>query len=98
WWGGARSGNSPGGQMRRFGWLLPLAFCAAFPAPYARAQFGTDWPMYGHDLGSTRFSPLSQINASNVANLAVAWKYAMRPGGAGPAGGAYAEVTPIVVN
>jgi len=54
--------------------------------------------MYGHDLASTRFSPLSQVNASNVGNLAVAWSYAMRPGGAGPAGAAFAQVTPIVVN
>jgi len=54
--------------------------------------------MYGHDLASTRFSPLSQINSGNVDKLAVAWTYAMRPGGTGPAGAAYAQVTPIVVN
>lgn len=54
--------------------------------------------MYGHDLASTRFSPLTQINAQNVATLTQAWSYAMRPGGAGPAGAAYAQVTPIVVD
>jgi len=54
--------------------------------------------MYGHDLGSTRFSPLKQINAQNVSNLSKAWSYDMRPGGNGPASAAYAEVTPIVVN
>ncbi len=53
--------------------------------------------MYGHDLGSTRFSPLKQINADNVSRLAKAWSFEMRPGGVGPASGAYAEVTPIVV-
>lgn len=53
--------------------------------------------MYGHDLSSTRFSPLKQINTKNVSKLAKAWSYAMRPGGVGPASGAYAEVTPIVV-
>jgi glucose dehydrogenase len=57
-----------------------------------------DWPMYNRDLGSTRFSPLKQINTENVSKLTNAWSYAMRPGGGGPASGAYAEVTPIVVN
>jgi glucose dehydrogenase len=84
--------------MKMFGWSVLFAACALFAAPHALCQSGTDWPMYGHDLGSTRFSPLSQINTGNVANLTVAWKYAMRPGGQGPAGGAFAEVTPIVVN
>jgi PQQ-dependent dehydrogenase (methanol/ethanol family) len=27
------------------------------------------WPMYGHDYGNTRFSPLKQITTQNVANL-----------------------------
>lgn len=54
--------------------------------------------MYSRDLSSTRFSPLDQINSSNVSKLAEAWSYAMRPGGVGPASGAYAEVTPIVVD
>ena len=54
--------------------------------------------MYNRDLASTRFSPLSQINTENVGKLAVAWSYKMRPNGVGPAGGAYSQVTPIVVN
>ncbi len=54
--------------------------------------------MYSHDLSSTRFSPLKQINTENVSKLKVAWSYAMRPGGLGPQSGAYSEVTPIVVH
>ncbi len=54
--------------------------------------------MYGHDLGSTRFSPLTQINPGNVATLTEAWSYAMRPGGAGPSSASFNEVTPIVVD
>jgi len=34
-----------------------------------------DWPTYGYDAGSTRFSPLTQINAGNVSRLARAWTY-----------------------
>ena len=84
-----------------FAWMKVLAVAAllaAIPAQRTNAQSGADWPMYGHDLASTRFSPLSQINADNIAKLAVAWSYPMRPGGAGPAGGAFSQVTPIVVN
>ncbi|HTS25297.1 MAG TPA: PQQ-binding-like beta-propeller repeat protein [Bryobacteraceae bacterium] len=35
----------------------------------------TDWPAYGHDAGGTKFSPLRQINRSNVASLHRAWTY-----------------------
>jgi glucose dehydrogenase len=83
------------GRMR---FLAVATLLAIVPAHQASAQNGTDWPMYGHDLASTRFSPLSQINADNVARLDVAWSYPMRPGGTGPAGGTFAQVTPIVVN
>jgi quinoprotein glucose dehydrogenase len=38
-----------------------------------------DWPTYGHDAGGARFSPLSQINTGNVAQLKPAWTYHMRP-------------------
>ena len=87
-----RGGSSfHGGQMGRFGRLITLIATAALSSQIASAQARTDWPMYGHDLASTRFSPLSQINADNVAKLAVAWSYPMRPGGAGPAGGAFAR-------
>jgi quinoprotein glucose dehydrogenase len=34
-----------------------------------------EWPYYGHDPGGTRYSPLSQINRTNVANLKVAWTF-----------------------
>ena len=28
-----------------------------------------DWPVYGRDPGGTRFSPIDQINTSNVSRL-----------------------------
>ncbi len=34
-----------------------------------------EWPVYGGDAGQTRYSPLKQIDRSNVANLKVAWTY-----------------------
>jgi len=69
-----------------------LAACVSQPA--------TDWPTYGHDPGGQRFSPLEQINPSNVANLRVAWTYHMRPAGTTEGGGRFAssELTPLVVD
>src|SRR5882757_10053015 len=42
---------------------------------------GTDWQTSGHDLGGQRYSPLTQIDKSNVANLQIAWTYHMTPAG-----------------
>jgi quinoprotein glucose dehydrogenase len=51
-----------------------------------------EWPTWGHDSGGMRYSPLTEINASNVNGLAVAWTYHMKPVGyvapaRGPGGG-----------
>ena len=34
-----------------------------------------DWPAYGRDPGGARFSPLTQINRTNVTQLQTAWTY-----------------------
>jgi quinoprotein glucose dehydrogenase len=34
-----------------------------------------DWPAYGGDVGGSRHSPLTQIDAANVSRLEVAWTY-----------------------
>jgi quinoprotein glucose dehydrogenase len=34
-----------------------------------------EWPTYGGDLRSTRYSPLDQIDASNFSKLEVAWRF-----------------------
>jgi glucose dehydrogenase len=69
-------------------------------------KIGNDWPMYRHDLAGTGYSPLTQINIRNVANLTRVWTYRLQsdapaaaaPGGRGGPGGVNSEVTPIVVN
>ena len=59
-----------------------------------------DWPMYNRDLAGTRYSPLTQINTTNVARLTQAWSYRLRPEGkvlAAPSPDEiFQEVTPIV--
>src|SRR6266566_1480692 len=34
-----------------------------------------DWPVYGHDAGGMRYSPLKQIHTKNVAKLQLAWSF-----------------------
>src|SRR5579863_5710067 len=53
---------------------------------------GKEWLTYGSDPGETRYSRLSQINASNVSGLGLAWSYELG------AGGGNQEATPLVRN
>ena len=62
--------------------------------PLARIE-RDDWEAYGNDQGGTRFSPLTQINASNVARLTKVWEADMAPTAPGPINGL--EVTPIMI-
>ena len=38
-------------------------------------QENTDWAYYGYDHTNQRFSPLTEINTTNVKNLQLAWQY-----------------------
>ena len=53
-----------------------------------------DWPAYGGNPEGTRYSPLTQINRSNVGQLQVAWQFDR--GGSLPSGRFQAQ--PIVVD
>jgi quinohemoprotein ethanol dehydrogenase len=50
------------------------------------------WLSYGRSTGETRYSPLNQINASNVNRLGLSWTYTLG------AGGGNQEATPLVWN
>ena len=39
------------------------------------ATHAADWPSYGGDNGSQKYSPLDQIDAGNVSSLATAWSW-----------------------
>ncbi|HXE64995.1 MAG TPA: PQQ-binding-like beta-propeller repeat protein [Bryobacteraceae bacterium] len=97
--------------------LVPLGLTQR-TSPAAPAKTGAnaakiapgDWPMYGRDLTSSRYSPLTQISRANVSKLAKAWSYRPAPPagsqetgggrgrGRGGAAGVVTEATPIVVN
>jgi quinoprotein glucose dehydrogenase len=70
---------------------------------FASASAGTvvDWPVAAGDDGATRYSPLSEIDRSNVARLEVAWSYRhgdVRSGWPDPFKGTAFEASPIVVD
>ena len=57
---------------------LVLAVVSVVPAAlYAQ----NDWPTYGHDPSGQRYSPLKQINATNVAKLVPAWSFKFKKEG-----------------
>lgn len=83
--------------------VLAVILLSIFTLP---AWSQSDWPMYGHDGGSTRFSPLKQINTGNVKTLVQAWTYHLQKegtqshaaGSPGRGGGRRSsQATPIVV-
>src|SRR5262245_42439202 len=76
-------------------------FCVAFLGllPALCAQHGAkngDWRFYGGDSGTTKYSHLDQINASNVKELKIAWTWKSQNYGRRP--DFNWEVTPLAVN
>jgi len=80
---------------------LAVAVVAGAASAQRRAATpAQEWQTYNHDLGGTRFSPLTEINTGNVATLAEAWTYrfpAPPGGGRGGGLGGASEAVPIVV-
>jgi quinohemoprotein ethanol dehydrogenase len=58
----------------------------------ARSASDGDWLTYGLTPGETRFSPLKQLDASNVKRLGLVWSYEVGEGGGDQ------EATPLVWN
>ena len=58
----------------------------------AKVTSDGDWLAYGLTPGETRFSPLKQIDASNVMRLGLVWAYEVGDGGGDQ------EATPLVWN
>ena len=57
---------------------------------------GAEWPTYGGDLASTRYSPLDQITKENFNKLEVAWRF--KTDGLGPRPEFQLQATPLMVN
>src|SRR5438132_4383518 len=70
------------------------------PVTSAAAQSDAEWPGYGGGPDGIRYSPLTQVDRSNVSQLQVAWTYDSGEGPGGTqcqplvGGGALYAVTP----
>lgn len=74
-----------------------LALGLVLPA-IAMAQSGAasgEWRFYGGDNGATRYSPLDQIDAGNVGDLEIAWRWTSANHGPQPEG--RTQTTPLMV-
>ena len=80
-------------------WLVAVAVLFAAPTLVAQQRSGTEggeWRYWGGDAGSSRYSPLDQINADNFENLEVAWIW--RGDNFGPSVDNILRSTPIYVD
>jgi quinohemoprotein ethanol dehydrogenase len=76
---------------------LAAAFVLVFAATAQKPRSSKDaaagsWPSYGLSDSQSRFSPLKEIDASNVGKLGLSWSYVLG------AGGGNQEATPLVWN
>ena len=53
--------------------LLVAGFLVCLPTLVVAQN--QDWPSYGGDNGSRKYSPLDQITADNVGQLTIAWSW-----------------------
>jgi quinoprotein glucose dehydrogenase len=92
--------------MKRF--LIVAVIAAAWSTSATVAQRGAppqQWPTYGGDPGSTKYSPLDQITRDNASRLRVAWQWespdnaiVSAQGSALPMPPAAFKATPILVD
>src|SRR5947209_10360722 len=90
--------------------LVPCAALAQALNPSTLLKQPADaWPTYNGDYSGRRFSPLTQIDSSNVHTLSLSWATRFSAGGGGggrgggPAGGVgggggQIKSTPLMVN
>ncbi len=55
--------------------VIAVAAIVGIPRANGRGTQAGEWRYWGGDEGSTRYSPLDQINAGNVAKLEIAWRW-----------------------
>jgi quinoprotein glucose dehydrogenase len=84
-------------MTRRASTLLAAVFLAA---PALANEAAPGWPVYGGSPGGGHFTPLTQINASNVGKLREAWVYHTGDFSSGSPGhrATTFEATPILAN
>jgi quinoprotein glucose dehydrogenase len=82
-------------------WIVRIGSVAcllALGATSPTGQYGTkngEWRAYAGDPGSTKYSPLDQINRDNAKTLRIAWRF--KTDNLGPRPDYNMEVTPLMV-
>src|SRR5262245_30284086 len=78
------------------GSLVAVLVWATAPVAGQTGAKGGEWRSYAAEPGSTKYSPLDQINKENAKNLRIAWRF--KTDNLGPRPDFNMQVTPIVVN
>jgi quinoprotein glucose dehydrogenase len=73
--------------------LLPLVFAGSLHAQQGATN--GEWRHYGGDQGNTKYSPLDQIDARNVKDLEIVWRW--KADNFGPTPDYNWEVTPLMI-
>ena len=85
-------------RIARVSFLLVAGVAGAGPlhAQTTPAERSVEWPVYGGSLASQHYSPLDQINARNVKDLKIVWRW--YGGNFGPNPELKSETTPIMID
>jgi quinoprotein glucose dehydrogenase len=62
-------------NLRRLTLLALSAALAGLPAPAQHGAKNGEWRFYGGDAGTTKYSPLDQIDRTNVKELKIVWQW-----------------------
>jgi quinoprotein glucose dehydrogenase len=89
----ASSAQGPGREVHGYTFLLLVFILATVLGASAQnsSHDNSDWPAFGGAPENQHYSPLKQINKSNVKKLQVAWSYDTEESGV-------MQTSPIVVN
>ena len=82
-------------RLQSLALLVAALWLATAPLAAQRGTQNGEWRFYGGDAGSTKYSPLDQINAETVAELEIAWRW--KANNFGPRPDYNWEVTPLMV-
>ena len=82
-------------KIRLMFWLLSFTVLIVAPVSAQHGAPNGDWPYWGGDAGSTRYSALDQINKNNVQKLEIAWRW--YSANYGPIPEFYFRATPLEV-
>ena len=83
-------------RFRRGSFVCLLVLLTTLPLLGQQGARNGEWRAWGGDGGTSRYSPLAQINRDNVRNLRIAWTWSSD--GVGGAAEARSETTPLMAN